>query len=77
MRKKIITGIAIAGLGLAAFSGASGVAAKGPANGACVAANVKVLGPSGTIGAVAKTGPGVVSGVIQSHLAGNGLVVPC
>lgn len=74
MNKKLVTVVAAFGLGLVTFGG--GAAAAAPADGACVAANVKALGGP-TIASVAKSGSGAVSGVIQDHLDGNGLVVAC
>jgi hypothetical protein len=73
MNKKLVTAVAAFGLGLVTFAGGASAA---PADGACVAANVKALGGP-TISSVAKSGPGAVSGVIQDHLAGNGLAVEC
>ena len=69
MRKKIITAIAVAGIGIASVSGAAEAKPNTPANGACVAEGVQAL--KGAIGGAASTlGPRAISGVIQAHLNG-------
>ena len=71
MRKKLITGIAAVGLGVAAFGGVADAKSDKAANGGCVAAGVKILSQDGGIGAAARSNdPGTIAAVIQAHLDG-------
>ncbi|MET0910807.1 MAG: hypothetical protein ABWZ99_15175 [Ilumatobacteraceae bacterium] len=67
MRTKLITAIAVAGVGIVSFTSAAGAA---PRDGRCVAANLSAL-PGAEKSAVAKSGPGALAGVIQLHLDGE------
>jgi hypothetical protein len=67
MRKKLVTAVAVAGVGVVSFAGGAGAS---PRDGQCVAANLSALsGP--TKSAVAKSSPGALAGVIQLHLDGD------
>ena len=66
MRKKLITAIAVAGVGVVSFAGGASAA---PRDGQCVAANLSAL-PGTAKSDVAKSSPGALAGVIQLHLDG-------
>ena len=71
MRKKIMTAVAVAGVGAVSFAGVAGAA--GPRDGKCVAANLSALG-GGTISAVANGSVDLgvpLSEAIQLHLDGE------
>jgi len=67
MRKKLITALAVAGIGVVSL--ASGASAA-PRDGQCVAANLSALSGAAKSG-VAKSSPGALAGVIQLHLDGQ------
>jgi hypothetical protein len=67
MRRKLITVIAVAGVGVVSFAGGAGAA---PREGQCVAANLSAL-PGSAKSAVAKSSPGALAAVIQLHLDGQ------
>jgi len=71
MRKKIVTAVAVAGLGVVSFAGAAGAA--GPRDGRCVAANLSALdGPTKAAVANGSVDLGVsLSEAIQLHLDGE------
>ena len=71
MRKKLITVVALAGLGAVSFAGVAGAA--GPRDGRCVAANLSALdGPTKAAVANGSVDPGVsLSEAIQLHLDGD------
>jgi hypothetical protein len=74
MNKKIIAGIAAAGLGIATFGSVADARPSTPADSACLLAGLTVLKglPPGSIGATASTSSaGTVAFVITEHLAGN------
>ncbi len=67
MRKKLITAVAVAGVGVVSFAGGASAA---PRDGRCVAANLSALSGA-TKSTVAKSSPGALAGVIQLHLDGE------
>ena len=67
MRKKLITAIAVAGVGVISFAGSANAA---PRDGRCVAANLSAL-PGTVKSEVAKSSPGALADVIQLHLDGE------
>jgi hypothetical protein len=67
MRTKLITAVAIAGVGVVSFAGGSNAA---PRDGQCVAANLSAL-PGSAKSEVAKSSPRALAGVIQLHLDGE------
>ena len=67
MRKKLVTAIAVAGVGVVSFAAGASAA---PRDGQCVAANLSSL-PGPTKSAVATSSPGALAGVIQLHLDGE------
>jgi hypothetical protein len=67
MRKKLITAVAVAGVGVVSFAGGANAA---PRDGQCVAANLSAL-PGAAKSEVAKSSPGALAGVIQLHLDGE------
>ena len=67
MRKKLITAIAVAGVGVVSFAGGANADAR---DGQCVAANLSAL-PGSAKSAVAKSSPGALAEVIQLHLDGE------
>ena len=67
MRKKVITAIAVAGLGAVSFAGGASAAGR---DGKCVAANLSAL-PASVKSDVAKSGPGALAAAIQLHLDGE------
>ena len=67
MRRKLITVIAVAGVGVVSFAGGAGAA---PREGQCVAANLSAL-PGTVKSEVAKSSPGALAAVIQLHLDGQ------
>jgi hypothetical protein len=71
MRKKLITVVALAGLGAVSFAGVAGAA--GPRDGRCVAANLSALhGPTKAAVANGSVDLGVsLSEAIQLHLDGD------
>jgi hypothetical protein len=70
MRKKLITAVAVAGLGAVSFAGVAGAA---PRDGRCVAANLSALGgPTKSAVANGSADLGVsLSEAIQLHLDGE------
>jgi hypothetical protein len=71
MRQKLITALAVAGLGVVSFAGAAD--AGGPRDGRCVAANLSALdGPTKAAAAKGEAGlPVSLSDAIQLHLDGQ------
>ena len=71
MRTKLITAVAVAGLGIVSFAGAAGAA--GPRDGRCVAANLSAVdGPTKAAVANGSVDLGVsLSRAIQLHLDGK------
>jgi len=67
MRKKLITAIAVAGVGVISFAGSANAA---PRDGRCVAANLSAL-PGTVKSEVARSSPGALADVIQLHLDGE------
>jgi hypothetical protein len=67
MRKKLITAIAVAGVGVVSFAGGANAE---PRDGQCVAANLSGL-PGNAKSGVAKSSPGALAEVIQLHLDGE------
>jgi hypothetical protein len=67
MSKKLITAIAVAGVGVVSFAGGANAGAR---DGQCVAANLSAL-PGSAKSAVAKSSPGALAQVIQLHLDGE------
>ena len=67
MRKKLITAIAVAGVGVVSFAGGANAE---PRDGQCAAANLSAL-PGSAKSAVAKGSPGALADVIQLHLDGE------
>jgi hypothetical protein len=71
MRKKLITAVAVAGLGAVSFAGVA--SAGGPRDGRCVAANLSAIdGPTKALAAQGSAGlPVSLPEAIQLHLDGE------
>ena len=67
MRKKIITALAVASVGVVSLGAGADAAGR---DGKCVAANLSAL-PGEAKAGVAKSEPGALAGVIQLHLDGE------
>ena len=67
MRKKIVTALAIAGIGALSIGATANAEGR---DGRCVAANLSGL-PGQAKSGVAKSGPGALAGAIQLHLDGE------
>jgi hypothetical protein len=67
MRRKIITALVVAGIGVLSVSATANAVGR---DGRCVAANLSGLSGEAKSG-VAKTGPGALAGAIWLHLDGD------